>query len=214
MRHQLQNPQDLERWFSSPRIDTYSHHPDPAGLYAWNFQLAAAYFEVIGHIEVLLRNFISDRLQAESQFAHWYDDQQRFQLTKIAQANIGKARNRLVDPETTGRIVAELSFDFWRFLLAQKHEVTIWRVLRKRGMPHYPQPQARQPFEDCVERIYKLRNRIAHHEPLISPIASAETQRLDQLSADLDTLARWIDPDAANWIASVSRVTQVRALRP
>lgn len=64
MRHQLQNPQDLERWFSSPRIDTYSHHPDPAGLYAWNFQLAAAYFEVIGHVEVLLRNFISDRLQA------------------------------------------------------------------------------------------------------------------------------------------------------
>lgn len=41
-----------------------------------------------------------------------------------------------------------------------------------------------------------------------------ETRRLDQLSADLDTLARWIDPDAADWIASNSRVIQVRSLRP
>ncbi|ODQ95660.1 hypothetical protein BFG51_03340 [Dietzia alimentaria] len=183
-------------------------------LYAWNVQVSAAYFEVIGHVEVLLRNFISNRLEAASPLPHWYDDQQRFQFNKHARRNIQNARGRLVDPETTGRVVAELSFDFWRFLLVQNHEVTIWRVLRRQGMPHYPQPQSRQPFEDCVERIYRLRNRIAHHEPLIHPDTTVETRRLDQLSTDLDTLARWIDPGAADWIASVSRVSQVRLLRP
>ncbi|GAA1100438.1 MULTISPECIES: Abi family protein [Mycobacteriales] len=210
----MQDPEDLARWFSAPRISSYRHHPDPAALYGWNAQLAAAYFEVIGHVEVLLRNFISDRLAAESPLPHWYDDQQRYQFTSTAQKSIRKARSRLRDPETTGRVVAELSFDFWRFLLVRNHEVTIWRVLRRHGMAHYPQPQPRQPFEDCVQRIYKLRNRIAHHEPLIHPNPAMETRRLDQLSADLDTLARWIDPDAADWIASVSRVSQVRSLRP
>lgn len=210
----MNNPGDLEQWFSAPRLSTYRHHADPVALYTWNTRLASAYFEVIGHTEILLRNFISDRLEAASPLPHWYDDQQRYQLTSIARRNISKARGRLSGPETTGRVVAELSFDFWRFLLVPSHEVTIWRVLRRQGMPHYPQPQARQPFEDCVERIYALRNRLAHHEPLVHASPQIETQRLDDRSTDLDTLARWIDPDAADWIASVSRVGQVRAERP
>ncbi|MDN4507608.1 hypothetical protein [Dietzia maris] len=140
----MQDPKDLARWFSAPRISTYRHHPDPAALYAWNAQLSASYFEVIGHVEVLLRNFISDRLEAASPLPHWYDDQQRYQFNRTAQNSINKARGRLLVPETTGRVVAELTFDFWRFLLVQNHEVTIWRVLRSHGMPHYPQPQARK----------------------------------------------------------------------
>lgn len=88
----MRDPDDLARWFSAPRISTYRRHPDPAALYAWNAQLSASYFEVIGHVEVLLRNFISDRLEAESPLPHWYDDQQRFRLNKTALNNIGKAR--------------------------------------------------------------------------------------------------------------------------
>lgn len=210
----MQDPEDLECWFSAPRVSTYRHHSDPAELYAWNARLSAAYFEEIGHVEVLLRNFMSDRLEAESTLPHWYDDDQRFRFNETARKNIAKARRRLRAPETTGRVVAELSFDFWRFLLVRRHEATIWRALRRQGMPNYPQPQARQPFEDRVERIYKLRNRIAHHEPLIHLDATEEVRRLDRLSVDLYTLARWIDPAAADWIVSVSRVVQIRQSRP
>ncbi len=58
-----------------------------------------------------------------------------------------------------------------------------------------------------TSRLLPFRNRIAHHETIISrPIQD----RYD----DLLELARIIDPDARTWIDSISCVTEILAQRP
>lgn len=47
---------ELDRWFSSERMSTYSFHSDPEALYVWNNHVTKAFLEDIQHVEVLLRN--------------------------------------------------------------------------------------------------------------------------------------------------------------
>ena len=74
-----QNPEvaaslaDLERWFSVPRMETFSHQKNPVDLYLWNAQLAKAFLEDIEHFEVLLRNWI-DRHVTKAWGEKWYDN--------------------------------------------------------------------------------------------------------------------------------------------
>jgi len=48
------------------------------GLYEWNSAAGGAFFETLGHFEVLLRNALHDQLSAWHTAAgrpsHWYDD--------------------------------------------------------------------------------------------------------------------------------------------
>lgn len=209
-------PQHLEGWFSAARLTTYSGHPDPVAFCSWNSRLSAAYFEVIGHTEVLLRNRIAASLRSSSSGQPWYLNP-RYNFSAKTTKQIMDARDLLASkrrPETAGGVVAELSFGFWRFLLSRRHAPNVWVDLCAAGLPHFPHGTNRAAFAKPVERIHKLRNRIAHLEPLVDTSAAIEAQRLDRYDSDLDILARWIDPDAADWISSVSRVASVRSARP
>jgi len=65
-----------------------------------------------------------------------------------------------------GKVVAELSFGFWRFLLARRYTASLWPALRP-GFPYLPSADRRE-LEAPVTRLHQLRNRVAHHEPLIA----------------------------------------------
>lgn len=209
-------PQHLESWFSSDRLTTYAGHTDPVAFYEWNSRLSAAYFEVIGHTEVLLRNRIASALRPSPTGQPWYLNP-RYNFSAKTTRQINDARGILTSkgrPETVGGVVAELSFGFWRFLLTKRHAPDVWVDLVASGLPHFPHGTDRAAFAHPVEQIHKLRNRIAHLEPLVDTNAAAEARRLDRYDTHLDTLARWIDPAAATWITSVSRVGTVRNQRP
>lgn len=206
----------LESWFSSPRLATYTCHPSPVEFYAWNSRLSAAYFEVIGHTEVLLRNFVADALMPAASGEPWYLNP-RYDFSYKSQKQIENARETLRRrhrPETPGGVVAELSLGFWRYLLSKRHAPNVWVDLCATGLPHYPHGTDRGRLADSVEQINKLRNRVAHLEPLVDLDRPTETGELDHYDARLSQVSRWIDPDAADWIASVSRVAHVRAQRP
>lgn len=212
----MTSPQRLEEWFSAARLTTYSAHSDPEAFYAWNTQLSSAYFEVIGHTEVLLRNRIAASLRPSSSGQPWYLNP-RYNFSAKTVKQVTDAQEILASkgrPETGGGVVAELSFGFWRFLLSRRHAPNIWVDLCATGLPHFPYGTDRAAFAKPVERVHKLRNRLAHLEPLVDTDAAVEAQRLDRYDADLNKLARWIDPEAADWIASVSRVANVRRHRP
>lgn len=76
---------DLERWFSSERMDTYVRSAkatgcDAVGLYVWNERISKALLEDIAHVEVLLRNFMSIRLAKACGHDDWYKDDARFRF--------------------------------------------------------------------------------------------------------------------------------------
>ena len=97
-------------------------------LYEWNSSVAAAFFEVLGHFEVLLRNALHEQLTiwhtSRGRTDAWYDDR-RGLLDEHSRDDIAKAREKLRrshETEVPGKMLAELGFGFWRYLLDKRYE--------------------------------------------------------------------------------------------
>jgi hypothetical protein len=186
---------------------------DQAGalrLYEWNLAVSGALYEALGIVEVVLRNAMSAQLTVwhRNRAGHWYDDP-RGVLSGFAREDIAAARRRvrkLHRPETPGRVVAELNFGFWRFLLAKRYEATLWTGHLRHAFPDL-QPQSRVAVYRALDELHTLRNRIAHHEPVHSRDLTADTVTIYRL---LD----WINHDVRAWAVTLSRLAPVIAMRP
>jgi hypothetical protein len=181
-------------------------------LYQWNSAMGAAWLVDLSLIEIGLRNAIHDTLTAAHGTSAWWTS---IQIDNTTNANIGRARRKLGQagqPVTSGQIIAELTFGDWVRLLGRGDRVggvavdytkTLWR-------PHLgPRfaPQTRKSFHGDVETLRKLRNRIAHHEPLIT-INHAATHGV------LLSVAHAINPVIATHIAATSSVPVAMSQRP
>lgn len=208
----------VEIWVSSPRLGTYAQRTAPSRAvdeYAWAVQLSAAYMELICHVEVLLRNVVHRELtrQHSNTAGAWFDDRQYVRLSGPALRSIRKAKGRITSSgqtPTADRVVAGLTFDFWRFLFVAAHQVDVWTRVRhglkglpgsRRGTNHFA------VFERAVVDVYDLRNRVAHHEPIRLSTAL-------QNHESILLLAEYIDPEARSWLESISRVGPLLAARP
>lgn len=204
----------LERRISSERLAPYraACGGDLAAslvLYAWNSRAGGAFWETIGHVEVLVRNAMHDQLTGWSTKQHaqarWYLDPGQL-LTSRARDDITDARTRATRrgrAETPGRVVAELTLGFWRYLLAAQYDRTLWRTALYQAFPGI----SRRRVLDIMISLHELRNRVAHHEPVHDrPLADLYTTALD--------LAGWVCPDTRSWIAANSRVPAVLSTRP
>ena len=204
----------LERRFSTERRAPYRAVCDgdltaAMALYQWNAEVSAALGTTLGHLEVLLRNALHRELTAWSTRQHgeprWYLDSGGVFFTEAHQ-DISKARGRATfqgRQETPGRVVAELNFGFWRYLLATRYDGTLWRKCLHRAFPRQP----RKPVAKAVGRLHEARNRMAHHEPMFNrPVA--------ELRATALTVAGWICPVTRGWIESQCRVPQLLANVP
>lgn len=181
-------------------------------LYEWNSAAAGAFFETLGHLEVLLRNALHDQLSAwhttGGHRGHWYDDPSGVLDTR-RHADIAAARDRIRrghGAETPGKLVAELNFGFWRFLLDRRYQTLLWAPALRRAFPHL-HPQRRELVYSPVYELNRLRNRIAHHEPI-------HDRNLTDRHDDLLRITGFIDPATQAWLAARSRVPAVLQSRP
>ncbi len=206
----------VQRHVSTPRLATYVRASGGSveaavELYQWNASIAGVVWEVLGHVEVVLRNALHDELTARhrrlGRVGEWYDDPAG-ELEAHARDDVAKARRRLRRagaPALPGKIVAELSFGFWRFLLARRYTATLWPALRP-GFPYLPSAD-RLGLEAPVTRLHQLRNRVAHHEPLIAEPLSARYE-------DMLFVVAAVDPHLKAWLAAGNRLPDVLASRP
>lgn len=200
----------LETYLSVERLEPYraAVGGDLAAaeeLYQANLAASGAFYEELAAFEVVFRNALAHQLARwhGRRPGHWYDDPHRL-LSDRSRDDIQAARarvERLGRPETPGRVVAELSFGFWRFLLARQYEKSLWTPHLRHAFPGL-RPQARRSVYDRASRLNHLRNRIAHHEPI-------HRRDLAQDHQDLVEVARWINPTVATWIEDLSRVASV-----
>ncbi|MEU8665277.1 hypothetical protein [Streptomyces anulatus] len=186
-------------------------HAAALALYRWNSDVAAAFFEPIGHLEIMLRNALDAQLVAGQQrrgrTADWYTDR-KVPFGDKARADIAQAQQRAGRRGTAiprGKVIAELSFGFWRFLLARQYKTKLWPDLAG-AFPHAPD-RALSTVEDPVGRLHKFRNRIAHHEGIWH-------LPLDARRNDIQTVIGFIAPAAATWVHDASRINDVLARRP
>lgn len=205
----------IGRHVSSARLSTYltatgGDLNDAVDLYRWNAVVSAALWESIGHAEVVLRNAVQGALTVRhagrGRAGQWYDDPAA-ELDSYARKDVAtairRARAGAVPPP--GKVVAELNFGFWRFLLAKRYTALLWPALR----PAFPSlgGSDRRLLERPVGRVYKLRNRVAHHEPLIA-------ENLAARYADTLTIVGAVDPALRDWVDGDSRVPALLARRP
>lgn len=206
---------ELETALSRERLRTYlaatgGDREKAIRLYIWNTEVSAAFYGPLQGLEVALRNAMHRRL-AERYGPAWYDNPDAGldggALERLESARSGLKRTNSDPPQ----VVAALSFGFWVSLLGPggridarrraNYEMTLWRPAL-RGVFVHRRPLKRSQSHRPLNELRKLRNRIAHHEPIFTRNLALQHGRL------LDVTG-WISPATRAWIEHHSRVPSI-----
>lgn len=223
----------IEPFLSPPRWRTYAAEAartgaDAEALYSWNSQMAAAIFEVLGHIECALREAIDCQLrtwnaqQGQERFIKgaaagpfWaMPDMAAAPLRSLVSGKCSEARSRVRKSGSPSHddIVAQLSFGAWVSLIPRSSpnsHAKQWRLWDEAIVLAFPGLRGDSPrdLHRRLAKLQELRNRIAHHENLLSVNVVA---RLGDVLAILAA----IDQQLADHVAGESRVRKVAETDP
>lgn len=188
--------QAIKATLSTPRIETYKAATlgDPTlssalVLYAWNAQVSAALLAPLHICEVSIRNAISDAIAA----AHgpqwpWSAGFVRSLPNPVVGYN---ARSDLlssrINKTTTGQVIADLKFVFWQTMFTSRFDARLWTHHLRKVLPYADDTKTTAQIRALVyselEQIRKLRNRIAHHEPIFQRNLATDFQKIHDLIA-------------------------------
>ncbi|MFF3932890.1 Abi family protein [Streptomyces hirsutus] len=240
----------LEPLISRPRLAPFlAATATPAAameLYLWNVRLSAAFGEVIALAEVILRNAMAEQLAA-AYGATWYARAELFDdrtmsgfkttwrnITMPADPATGKPAQKTLQAVPAGKIVAESTFGCWVNLLDKggtrgdgpyrknvDYDSTLWRKALHKAFPN--SGGKRTTVFTTASHVRSLRNRAAHHEPLIDGVPlpgqtdrRGRTRRLTLPDAHTEVLrlVEYIDKGVATWLGQTSRVPELLHTRP
>jgi len=201
---------------SPPRVSTYllalKDRPPSLDraieLYVWNGQLGAALLTPISVCEVVIRNAVDDALTA-LHGPNWPWAQGFYlSLPVRGREQLNDARNKPTST-STGKVIAELSFGFWESMFKASFDAALWTPYLAQVLPNMTMPtyQGRGHIHAELIKLRKLRNRIAHHEPLLS-LDVTKTMR------DLKALVALRCQDTAAWMDQTNDLTALLAARP
>jgi hypothetical protein len=176
-------------------------------LYAWNSALSQALYTPLQGLEVTLRNGISAQLRA-AYGPTWFELNPGPPLQYPLPDMLLKVRTDLGrhgNVPDHGRVVAELNWGFWTGVLAKRYE-QLWRT-HFRQVFHADGPLTRAQIFQPLDDLRRLRNRIAHHEPILNRNIAADY-------ASILDLIRYISPTTASWVDDQSSVMAVLASKP
>ncbi|QQG28462.1 hypothetical protein JFY74_20900 [Pectobacterium carotovorum] len=144
-------------------------------LYMWNAQISAAFFVPLHVCEVLTRNAISEVI--ETVYGDRWPWSIGFERSLPIPIHGYKPKDDLIsgrrNQPTTGKVIPELKFVFWQKMLTGRFDTRLWNNHILTAFPHavaqgLSAAQLRQNLYSDLETVRKLRNRIAHHEPIIN----------------------------------------------
>jgi hypothetical protein len=176
-------------------------------LYERNTALSEALYGVTQAAEIAVRNAIH-RVLSVPHGLMWFEavGLEGPQLDKVLNAKYELDRNgRALTP---GAVVAELNLGFWTSLVSTRYEKQLWVPHLHKAFPHAlrtssgkpgaaPSPISRAEIFDQLESVRNLRNRIAHHEPILK----LDLPRI--YSGTLEAL-KWVCPVTAEWTRSTN----------
>ena len=203
----------LQTAFSHARLGRYLNwsngDPDAAlQLYTLNAKLSEALYIPLQALELALRNRIHDAMR--NRFGEeWLLDASEClsekQVQKVRRALVEVSLNR--KPHTSEQVLSTLSFGFWTALLGKEYEAlwreTLYQIARKANGKRVP----RKSLSGPLTTIRKLRNRIAHHEPILY-------YNLPRHHADIRQIISWLSPEAEQWCAGCDRFPALYQANP
>lgn len=195
---------NVYRTLSYSRLSTYNKASnDPLALYQYNLKLSMAFFECISICEIVIRNTIDEILQAEYgnewafnlQFERTIPCKQRVELIK--------ARSK---QNSTEKIIPELNFVFWQNMFTRRFD-NLW----SKYLPYILCDDVskndfsaiRTKIHNELDVIRKLRNRIAHHEPIFY------RDDLLLMHQSILSIIGLFSIDTAKWLSEFERVSEI-----
>ncbi|WP_136643139.1 hypothetical protein [Subtercola vilae] len=190
--------------FSASRLAPYLAAADgdeqtALDLYIYNIEVSAAFWVGFSLLEVTLRNRVHDALTHRFGTERWWE---KTPLTGRESNSIAVAEQRCAryGEPGVGQIISEIGFGFWVGLLSTRHHAGMWLA----GLERIFSPTAprRADVHAALQRLQRLRNRIAHHEPVYS-------RDLVNDHVLLLTALNWLSPETSRWAAEHSRVSAI-----
>ena len=198
----------FEATLSSDRFSTYlgwanGDRDRAIQLYSLNTKISESLYTPLHILEVALRNRVHEVMSA-THGSTWYD-QAAHQANPVQAEMLAKARQDMFDAkktETPGRMVAALTFGYWTAMLGKEYE-NLWQTtLNDIAQREDGKGLTRKAFSKPLAPIRTLRNRIAHHEPILYWTLLKHHDAILQLTA-------WLSPVAAQWSRDHTRFAQV-----
>lgn len=233
------SPDELEQLISAERFATFVNLAGgdrdlAADLYEWTGAVAGVLFVEFRTFEIVFRNCVDQALTDYVSnvaphvkdwmldpswipaIGHWWD--------KDADKALKTARNKAGGRNAPhGRVVAELTFGFWRYIVSGRYEESMWDTALDRafvGIPGTSSGDRRRMLEQAMINLNGLRNRLAHHEPILKPWTrrlhhgKAGTFTLADFYGDLVQVMNWTTPNHAADLLRTREVRSLLAARP
>jgi len=205
--------EDLEEAFSLERFGRYlawagGDRARALELYALNTRLSEALYTPLQMLEVALRNRVHGVMSA-AHHLRWYEEPGLLaaatQQAQVAEAVADLARER--KEPLPGRVVAALTFSFWTAMLGAAYE-DLWQTdLHRIARRENGKGLRRKDLARPLTQIRLLRNRVAHHEPILSWDLSRHHDAMLQVTG-------WLSPPAATWCQALDRFKAVYPSEP
>lgn len=246
----------MHQHLSSARFQTYRNcaasDEEAFALYLWNMRLTGGVFEMIGMVEVAIRNAIDEQLRSwnvvqnprQGRATPYSDEWLRDPANPLWNLLNTRTRNGSIKstyedaryralqdsnvrhpghprhghPVTHDDALAHVTFGLWPRLFpdarlenvdlntvspADRRKEAAKRIVWTQAVSHaFPGQGRSYTVVHWVTRIHELRNRVAHHEPLIlTDVASYHRTAA--------RLLRAVDPSVGDWYAGISRVPRL-----
>ncbi|HYH80092.1 MAG TPA: hypothetical protein VEX86_09845 [Longimicrobium sp.] len=213
----------LERYSATATEPRWEH----LARYEWNVAICEAFYPLLHHLEIVLRNrldrvgeaaypfrrvnHIRSWLDAIPSALHTYGVNDVFRA-KQKLFGIDRATGALLAPTrqfTAGDLIASLDFGFWTglfnrdYLFQSSRDKRLWPHGLKDVFPYAPTVPTLKSISGRLNQLRHLRNRIFHHEPI---------WRRPDLAADRDNileLVDWMSPEIGRVLRATERLSDV-----
>lgn len=191
-------------------------------LYRYNLRLSQVMFTVISCFEVALRNAI-DRQVVAVRGEEWLKDSVReggfFDDDRIEETRriIKSAYRRLRRDGTYShsKMIAEMEFGVWKYMFSSVQFRATGRCLLN-VFPNKPRSSAEMQYNHSyffneLDAINRLRNRIAHHEPVCFHLDESRIDTAYIINAynKIQTLFAWMGIDSRDLLYGLDNVQRV-----
>lgn len=172
-------------------------------LYTLNTRISEAFYIPLQALELSLRNRIHIIMTA-AYGDRWFEVDGLLQ-TLHQREQVADAMAYLIEDgksSAPGRVIAALTFSFWTAMVSPSYE-SLWRsTMSKIAMKPDGKRLSRKQLSRPLTKIRLLRNRIAHHEPILHWDLLGHHSNIVEITA-------WLSPAAAHWCKQIDRFAQV-----
>lgn len=177
MSNQNYNYINIKQALSKARMSTYENNSDTLEnafiLYQKNFDISGSFLPVLHICEVVIRNGVSDALEQlyGKNWAWSTSFLQSLPNPKKGYNPTTDLKNASSGKKHIGDVIADLKFVFWQKMFTRRHDSRLWDKYLDDIFPNINGfstiKEKRGYLHNELESIRNLRNRIAHHEPII-----------------------------------------------